>query len=97
MKAMRVLAAAGLALVALAAASLPGCATDPSAPADAQAAADCITREPPIGSNVPRAMRCPGSSAASGLERDAQRDQAERIRDDQNRRNLPRPSAGPGG
>lgn len=89
-------AAAGLRVAAVAAA-LVGCATAPPSPDTAQAAADCITREPPIGSNVPRAMRCPGSSTASGLERDAQRDQAERIRDDQNRRNLPRPSAGPGG
>lgn len=86
-----------LALPSLLALATLGCATSPPTTTAAQTSDDCITREAPIGSHVPRATRCPGTSTAAGLERDAQRDQAERIREDQNRRNLPRPPAGPGG
>lgn len=79
------LATAGLMLALLA-----GCATEPAAPRTV-VAHDCSGVEAPTGSNIVRRDRC---FPITEEERDAQRRQAEEMREGQRRLEMPRPSGG---
>jgi hypothetical protein len=51
-------------------------------------AGNCVKREPATGTNISTRVKCTVESEA---DRERSRQQAEQMREDQNRRKLPRP------
>ena len=66
-----------------------GCATEPQDPGKVEVAS-CSSKETLTGSRIVRRDQCPEGTAQS---RDDMQRRGEILRDDQNRRNLPKPSA----
>ena len=83
-------APAVLASASLMLALLAGCAAEPTPPSTV-VAHDCSGADAPTGSNIVRRDRC---MPITEEEREAQRRQAETMREGQRRLELPRPTGG---